>query len=533
MKKPIADSPRAGSQRSRLLWALALSLSLAGAPAARAAISPEKQAAEISRLLKPIPDSTWQEIAGERVSELYTVTKGDTLWDVSKRLFGDAKYWPKIWALNNGSVTNPHVIRPGKKIAFMSGTGTALPGVAIGSAAPAQSAYSPDSLAEAAPAPIPVNDASGKSQEWKLLPKQKWESVEIALPPGVDPLGFDRRNKVTTTKSRGLSLEVLVASDELDSLGEIVGSKFEGSFLSLGDLIYIEPDDTLVPGRTYAITNKPRKVKGDETGNNAYAYRITGSVQILNRAEDLYIGRITQSKNVTVRGNVLIPQPPLVPVQNAIPGPSPLKAAIIVDREVTSYETAQHKYVFVDRGSDDGIRPGMVFRHYQDRDAGTNDHMFDGDFVPFADFQVVQVSTGMSTAIVINSYSTLRDELPVVLLTDVRDINRSREVNVKVVDGDAQAPKTCDPNDIECLTADDSLGQDEERELKQLEDWKKNGAEETPPPPPSDTDAEPPMETAPPPPPEEEIAPPPPPESTPEDELPEPAPEDLAPPPEQ
>ena len=83
--------------------------------------SPEEEVHRIARMLKPIGDAEWKEIAGEQIAGKYEIHAGDTLYDVSKRLFGDSRYWPKIWALNNNTILNPHLIRPGNLVAFMPG----------------------------------------------------------------------------------------------------------------------------------------------------------------------------------------------------------------------------------------------------------------------------------------------------------------------------------------------------------------------------------------------------------------------------
>src|SRR4051794_6658949 len=69
--------------------------------------SPEEETLALSKKLKPIPDEEWKAITGDRAQQNYAIVRGDTLYTVSKRLFGDGKYWPKIWALNNQSITNP------------------------------------------------------------------------------------------------------------------------------------------------------------------------------------------------------------------------------------------------------------------------------------------------------------------------------------------------------------------------------------------------------------------------------------------
>ena len=45
----------------------------------------------------------------------YTVTKGDTLWDISENELKDPFLWPKVWK-ENPEIKNPDLIYPGQKI---------------------------------------------------------------------------------------------------------------------------------------------------------------------------------------------------------------------------------------------------------------------------------------------------------------------------------------------------------------------------------------------------------------------------------
>ncbi len=53
--------------------------------------------------------------------EIYTIKKGDTLWDLSQRFIDDPYYWPNIWADNPDLISNPHLIFPGQQIRILDG----------------------------------------------------------------------------------------------------------------------------------------------------------------------------------------------------------------------------------------------------------------------------------------------------------------------------------------------------------------------------------------------------------------------------
>ncbi len=50
-----------------------------------------------------------------RVGRLHTVTRGDTLWDVSAAYLGTPWVWPSVW-IDNHDIANPHMIHPGDRI---------------------------------------------------------------------------------------------------------------------------------------------------------------------------------------------------------------------------------------------------------------------------------------------------------------------------------------------------------------------------------------------------------------------------------
>lgn len=47
--------------------------------------------------------------------QIHIVEKGDTLWSICEKYYGDSELWPKLWQMNT-FVTNPHLLKPGDKI---------------------------------------------------------------------------------------------------------------------------------------------------------------------------------------------------------------------------------------------------------------------------------------------------------------------------------------------------------------------------------------------------------------------------------
>ncbi|MFN3454647.1 MAG: LysM peptidoglycan-binding domain-containing protein [Pseudobdellovibrio sp.] len=93
----------------------------------------EKRLNNIYNKYNAVPTSSevWGSVT-TNVANIYTVVKGDTLFTISKVLFGDPQFWPKIWAINSMGILNPHQITPGTQIYFYPGTGTTAPSLSVG-----------------------------------------------------------------------------------------------------------------------------------------------------------------------------------------------------------------------------------------------------------------------------------------------------------------------------------------------------------------------------------------------------------------
>ena len=102
----------------------------------------EKKFNDIYKLynINPTPDDIWSAATAKQTARVYEVQKGDTLWSISKILFGDPNFWPKLWAINKQGILNPHFINPKMKILFFEGTEEDAPTLTVGENEPAQPA---------------------------------------------------------------------------------------------------------------------------------------------------------------------------------------------------------------------------------------------------------------------------------------------------------------------------------------------------------------------------------------------------------
>ena len=456
----------------------------------------EEQQHKIALSLKRITDEEWNQIAGDKAQEKFPVEKGATLWGISKSLFGDAKYWPKIWALNDGKILNPHVIRPGQQVVFQSGSSTQLPAVSVteagappsleastGSQPPSSSPAEPKPEGQTPPASAAAQTVTSlspldRSQEWMTLPSQDWEQIQTEVVTAENlildkaPTQASGPSRYRTWPERGFRLEGIPRTDKAAGIGTIVGSRHDGLMLGKGDMVYIEADTELTEGEVYGITSEdPALIKSRKSDRSGWLHRNLGEVRILAVKAVIYIGQILESAGAIQRNDILIPLPSKVVPKTPIPAPSAIEATLLLNKETSIYATSQYKQVIIDRGSDDGVQPGMVFRSYQYWDPGTGERFTDSDFIIDADILVVHTTEEFSTGIVLSSLSPVLEGSTLVLLTDISDVLSKNGYRLRTAE---EQKRDQELNELDQLPPQNKIEEDERRELEQLEQWKKN-----------------------------------------------------------
>ncbi len=443
-----------------------------------AALSPEQDSLQTAQKLKGISDVRWSEIAGPRATENYEVSRGDTLWGISTRLFGDGHYWPKVWALNNGAIRNPHWIIPGKRVAFNPGSGSTLPSFSDG-VEPSNSATATD----AENTITQPKSKNGRAEEWQRLPKQPWESVQFKLPAQVDPDGFDRRNKVFFHTATGMSLRGIPATLPIPGVGTIVAGNVEANRLTLGDTVFVQSNEALAIGSEWTITQAPELLKTKiEGARQGYDYPNKGVLRITQQKEEVYVAEVVQAAFEILRGDFLIERLQPIRIPSPRPAPQAIRATVILPRDVNTYTTSQHKEVFINAGSDDGIEPGMVFRSYQHEDPSNGKIISKGTLIPLADFLILKTSERFSSALVLRSKSAIQEQIECVSLTDITDFEDAAGPGYEATMTTDEAPPADvklegDDENLDSLDDGGELSNEEKKELDQLEKWKENPPE--------------------------------------------------------
>jgi len=385
----------------------------------------------------------------------YEIKRGDTLTKIAIAKYGDIEKWKEIFDLNKENIRDPHWIYPGQRLRLMPQE--KLTFVPVRERAPW--------VASSKNTPL----FRKRSQEWRLLPKQSWEKFVFNRDPMVDSSGIDRRSSVGARFTDKTLSPMAIAPDRIPVAGEIIGSRSDYSQMSLGETVLIRADETLQVGTTYSVTGGPEKLSSSRDGRVGFAYMIQGKVRIIGVRDGIFIGTLTASYHPIERGSLLIPNYDSIPIPNPIPCTSPLNASAMMPAESKKSLSLQQKLIFMDVGNADGVQPGMIFRHYMNRDPYTRSKFPTRDFMIESEVMAISVQEQFSIGLILQSRSGIRDEDELVGLTDLKDFDQNQGLQ-SVLQDHAPAPTM---DELDRLDSTDGLGEKETQELHQLENWSK------------------------------------------------------------
>ena len=306
--------------------------------------------------------------------EVHEVRSGDTLWDICFLYFNNPWDWPRIWSYNP-EITNPHWIYPGDLVRlYAEGEGPR------------------------------VNDLT-PLDNLPVDPEGDFEDPEAPLIVG--------NQNPRPSRDEGVRLRQLtfVGQEVRENSFTIVGAIEERSLLSAGDSVYLEYPEDRPPeqGKRYAIYTETVPVRHPDnksavTDVGSYA-RILGELQVVSVREGKRARAfITDSFDVIERGDkvgplrstfrTVEPQPNEVELQGTL-------VALVGGEQLIG----ENQVVFLDRGSEDGLRVGNRLYVVRRGDArGTTTSYFEGigqndqRFPARAIGEVMVVETGKKVA---------------------------------------------------------------------------------------------------------------------------------------
>ena len=335
---------------------------------------PETQApADAPLQQKDAATSPGEPVEGESVASAeqftsYIIKKGDTLWDIANTFLKDPFLWPFIWKANP-SITNPDLIFAGNTLAIpglapieramKTGTEPKTPPVEKQAAAEEQVQTQDIRQREGIAAagvihPKPAPSAATAAEEEVLADKSGIVVPEVRILPIIDKYAMLSAGFINDEKTEDF----------------VVGAREKGkSVLGYDDILYvsIQGGENISIGDKYLIFTPLQKVKHPKTGRNfGKLIKGLGILQITakNPSVNVLTARVTLSFDAIEIGNMLIPYQEPVLIY-----PSPQKKG----KDISGYIlevmdkrsiNAQADFVYLDKGTADGVEPGDQFLVY-------------------------------------------------------------------------------------------------------------------------------------------------------------------------
>ncbi|HEV2852511.1 MAG TPA: LysM peptidoglycan-binding domain-containing protein [Thermoanaerobaculia bacterium] len=353
-------------RRSRFVLAMLLAATT-GVTSGRAADRPPQD-------LHQVGDhwTAWNPPSPPEGEQVHVIARGDTLWDLASKYYGNAYLWPQIWEKNQ-YILDAHWIYPGDPLvlglnvapadALTQGGAAGGPGETPGEAPP------PGALTatEAAGAPVPLG------AETDIYCQGYIGDLEEAFPFSVIGSEYD---------ALGLSGHSYAAQVGKSVHGPLGPTGTVKIGLSTGDIIYVDGGRArgLSAGSLFTAVAPQQPVihplRGEVVGRY---YRYLGRVRILSVQETTAIAEIVQSCDPIVIGTVLQPfEPEPVPLGRSTamrPVNFPVSEEKLVDAPSIVYVRdnilalgADH-VVHVDLGEEDAT-PGDIYTIYRENRPG-------------------------------------------------------------------------------------------------------------------------------------------------------------------
>ncbi len=253
--------------------------------------------------------------------QIYTVKKGDTLWDLSKKFIDDPYYWPNIWA-KNPEITNPHLIFPGQKIRILDGKLEIIP------------AY-PDTEKSVQ---TPAGDGA----------------VDIQENPELAP------DKLLTIKSSG-SGDGFILTDE-KPLGLLVDSVDNRILLTKDDIVFLKMEDMskVSVGDTFGLFEHGEIIKHPKTKEPiGTMMKNLGYVEVTEIDGDTVVAKIGDVFREIARGAEVfenIPQHKEITLKR---GTVEEKGVVIASRD-NKHALSENDVIFVNLGDENGLVSGNL-----------------------------------------------------------------------------------------------------------------------------------------------------------------------------
>lgn len=312
-----------------------------------------------------IPVENWEKVVGSRKAETYVVQKGDTLWDISKTLFGDPFFWPKIWALNKDTIYNPHEIDPKMNIRFYPGSEGQVPSLAmVNKGEAASEAPSEETVEKSKKAGSEAKAESEGPKDRKVsfgtttIPKS-FPDYFISSPKNEKTIKLEERHVKNFEAS--IPLEFVLKETEIEGVGKIAETELGSKSAAIYQYIYVKLNDG--NAQHYTVLKPAKEIKDPSNPEvMIHLYEVQGEVEVLNKVnteENVYRAIVKKSRAFVSSGSLLVPGSMRMVVPEETAEEASAQAQIIGNLNDNRL-IAKNTFVVINQGSHNGYTQGKV-----------------------------------------------------------------------------------------------------------------------------------------------------------------------------
>ncbi|MBW2610141.1 MAG: LysM peptidoglycan-binding domain-containing protein [Deltaproteobacteria bacterium] len=257
----------------------------------------------------------------------HTVEKGDTLWSICEKHYGDPDLWPKLWQMNP-FITNPHLLNSGDVITLFE----------------------------------------KELEKIAKAPEEKKPPVKIKKPePRITGINIDDLIDVRTIGYLSYGM--------IKPWGTIFAKESAGIILSEGDIAFVTFDKSkeIKPGDEFSIFKPSPLIKHPLTGKGlGNTFSVHGKL-VVEEAVGLYFRdgkphnktNVYRSKVIDAFGPVHV-NDPVISYQPI----SPCVLPVSINKEILGNIVAakdqqqlisKHSIVYIDKGLNHGVQRGNIF----------------------------------------------------------------------------------------------------------------------------------------------------------------------------
>ncbi|MBL93037.1 MAG: hypothetical protein CMH56_14645 [Myxococcales bacterium] len=343
--------------------------------------------------------------------ETYVVRFGDTLWDLCAKFLNNPWYWPKIWSYNPG-LDNPHWIRPGTVLRFYPQPEESPVAVESAFEMPADA---PNMALVPAPMDAPVDAPPVTANELNMADFQTPADQEVNFSFDDLPL-FETTNDIQNVLDRVPDANVtrrrvtVFVEDEFPAeAGELSNAVSNASFLSSGDIVYLDLKTDVTMGDTFQIYRHRQEIKHPVSGGRMGSIvEVVGEVLIQGQARGKFVGSISQVFQPAFRGDKVGPIADMSireirPQTNGLA----MRGYVMSAAGDPRSNLGQHDLIFIDKGNKDGVQVGNTFYVLRGEDQLFAKNIKIPDEI-IAQVMIIDVRNSVSTGVLLFSNRSIK-----------------------------------------------------------------------------------------------------------------------------